>query len=882
VVNLLLIAGMIVLVWCSISLYLAQQRQAYEQHAERDSGNLAQAAAESIGQTIAGVDDALRFMRAVYSGDPKHFDLDAWASRVNRTHGVALEFAIIDRNGALSASSLGPVTAPVNFADQDFFKAQAGDATDRLFISRPILGRTSGRWSLLFTRKLVGPDGWFMGVMAASVDPAWLTRLHQRLDIGRGALMLIGSDGVVRALAIGSDPDSTMGIGQDLAGSPLLAASANTDRGTLTWRNPVDGAQQIISFRRLTDDPFIVAVGLDSDEVLAPYVLYARQCELFGAGLTLLILITGCLLLGTTRHLIVSRQVLQDTMDAISQGIVMIDPRGRIPVINRRAGELLRIPAHRNIADLTLRDIDNQQSSGGVLNPETERDAAPGRPTVAAPVATGPDAIGPIATGPPAPGPIVAGPDGAYEQIGADGTILEIRTHTLGNGGAVRTYTDITGRKRAEAQIIHLALHDSQTGLPTRRRFHDRLAEAVAWAQRGGEPCAVFWIDLDRFKHINDLYGHVFGDRVLLQVVDRLRGLVRDEDLIARFGGDEFCILRQAVEDATAAEMLAQQLLNVVSEPYLIASRQVLLSASIGVALCPADGASADELLAHADTALFRAKEARRTFRLYEPAMDIRIAERRVLERDLRTALELEQLVVHYQPVFAAASGEVTGFEALVRWPHPTQGEISPADFISVAEESGLIVQLGHWVMETACAEAMRWPGSLRVAVNLSPKQFLESDLAGRVASILSRTGLPAGRLMLEVTEGVLIDNSDQALSALSDVKLQGVQIALDDFGTGYSSLSYLRRFPFDCIKIDRSFVQTLCEDDGAQAIVQAILTLGRSLKLKVIAEGVEDKAQLQWLRSARCDEIQGFVLGRPMPPKEVHDYLAEAGALAR
>jgi EAL domain-containing protein (putative c-di-GMP-specific phosphodiesterase class I) len=239
-------------------------------------------------------------------------------------------------------------------------------------------------------------------------------------------------------------------------------------------------------------------------------------------------------------------------------------------------------------------------------------------------------------------------------------------------------------------------------------------------------------------------------------------------------------------------------------------------------------------------------------------------------------------LVVFYQPIFAGATCEATGFEALVRWPHPTRGDISPEEFISVAEESDLIVRLGHWVMQTACAEAMCWPGSLRLAVNLSPKQFLETDLPGRVASILADTGLPAERLTLEVTEGVLIDNSERALAALTALKDQGVQIALDDFGTGYSSLGYLRRFPFDCIKIDRSFVRTLCEDDGSRAIVQAILALGRNLKLKVVAEGVEDQAQLQWLRAARCDEVQGFVLGRPMPAMAVHDFLAEASALAR
>ena len=851
VVEVGLIAGMIAVVWCSIWLHLTQQRQEFASQAMRDSSNLAQAAAESIGQTIGGVDDALRFMRAVYTSDPKHFDLAAWASRVNQTHAVAFEFALIDRNGMLTASSLGPVTAPVDFSDEDFYKAQIGDIPDRLFVSRPILGRASGRWSLLFTRKLVAADGWFMGVIAASVEPTWLTRLHERLDVGRGALMLIGGDGVVRALATGANSDSDKGIGLDVARSPLLTAAASADRGTLNWRNPVDGAQQIVSFRRLADDSSIVAVGLDAGEVFAPYRLYVRQCEFFTAGLTLLILITGCLLLGNTRRLLVSRQVLKDTMDAISQGIVMVDSRGRIPVINRRATELLRIPSRLAMADLKLKDI-----------PASDFDA------VGEPVAVG--------------GPFGAGTDGANEHVGAGGTVLEIRTHALGNGGAVRTYTDITERKNAEAQIIHLALHDSLTGLPNRRLFLERLAQAIARTGRGGNGCAVFWLDLDRFKYINDRHGHVFGDRVLLQVVDRLRGLVRGEDFLARFGGDEFCVLRAAVGEAAGAETLAHRLVNLLSEPYRIDGQQVLLSASVGIALCPADGTSVDQVLANADTALFRAKEGRGTFRLYEPAMDVRIAERRLLEQDLRQALAAEQLVVFYQPIFAGATCEATGFEALVRWPHPTRGDISPEEFISVAEESDLIVRLGHWVMQTACAEAMRWPGSLHLAVNLSPKQFLETDLPGRVASILADTGLSAERLTLEVTEGVLIDNSERALSALTALKDRGVQIALDDFGTGYSSLGYLRRFPFDCIKIDRSFVRTLCEDDGSRAIVQAILALGRNLKLKVVAEGVENQAQLQWLRAARCDEVQGFVLGRPMPAMAVHDFLAEASALAR
>jgi diguanylate cyclase (GGDEF)-like protein len=825
IANVLITATMIGLVWGSIWLHLTQQRQELMARAVRDSGNLARAAAESVGQTIAGVDDALRFIRAVYVSDPRHFDLSAWASRANRTHGVAFEFALIGRDGMLGASSLGPVTTPADFSDQDFFRAHLSNNLDRLYISEPILGRKSGRWSVLFTRRISAPDGWFEGVIAASAEPAWLIRLHKTLDIGHGALMLVGTDGVIRALAAGITLQPGRGTGQDIAGSSLLAAARDAGEGSLTWTSPVDGEKQILSFRRLDEYGSIIAVGLDWGDVFAPYERYARQCQIFGACLTLLILLTGGLLLGNTRRLLISRQVLRDAVDAISQGIIMVDAHGRIAVLNRRARELLRLPASpaRGKADLRCIAAD--------LGP------ADGR--------------------------------GPYEQSRGDGRILEVRTHALDQRGTVRTYTDVTERKTAEAKILHLAHHDSLTGLANRRLFTERLAEAVA---REGARCAVMCVDLDRFKGINDLFGHVFGDRVLIQAAERLRGLLSSTDVVARFGGDEFFVLHHAADQT---EKLAAQFVEILSEPYDIDGQQALLSASAGIALYPHDGGSMDELLTNADTALYRAKEAgRSTFRRYEPAMDIRISERRLLEQDLRNALALNTLSVVYQPVFLTETRGLTGFEALIRWAHPARGWIPSDSFIPVAEESGLISSLGHFVMETACGQALRWPEPLRLAVNLSPKQFLERDLPGHIGTILSDTGLSPERLTVEVTEGVLIDSSDRALSIMSALKAKGVRIALDDFGTGYSSLSYLRRFPFDSIKIDRSFVRSVCDDHGSQAIVRAILTLAHSLGLKVVAEGVETEAQLDWLRSAGCAEIQGFLLGRPTSPEGLQAFL--------
>jgi diguanylate cyclase (GGDEF)-like protein len=500
-----------------------------------------------------------------------------------------------------------------------------------------------------------------------------------------------------------------------------------------------------------------------------------------------------------------------------------------VPVVNRRAGELLHIP------------------EGVACN----------APYIARLAGTGADA------------------SGACDQVQPDGTILEIHTHELATGGVVRTYTDITERKGAEAQIIHLALHDSLTGLPNRRMLADRLGEAVRRPDDGG---AVLLVDLDRFKNVNDRHGHSFGDRLLVQAASRMRNLVGGDDLVARIGGDEFCILQAAGSDPAAAEALARAIVGLLSEPYLIDGQEVMLSASVGIARHPHDGSSVDDILTRADTALYRAKErGRTTFRFYEAAMDVRIAEQRLLEQDLRDALARGQLSLVYQPIFDTLSRRITGFEALLRWFHPTRGAISPEEFIPIAEACGVIVQLGEWGLETACTEARRWPQPLSVAVNLSPRQFRRPDLPDRVAAILAMTGLPASRLTLEVTEGVLIDNPQATLHAMGALQRQGVRVVLDDFGTGYSSLSYLRRFPFDGIKVDRSFVRTLSEDEGSRAIMRAILTLGHSLRLRVVAEGVETETQLDWLRTEHCGQVQGYLLGRPMPSRDIGAFLADS-----
>jgi diguanylate cyclase (GGDEF)-like protein len=844
IVEFLLIAVMIALLWGTIALDLAQQRKQLADGARRDSSNLARAAAESIGQVVTGVDDVLQLSRVARNSDPQSFNIAAWASRVNAGRPVALELALVDQKGQLAASSLGPVQNRIDLSQADFFRHQAADDTDNLFIGRPAAGSGKTTWSVLFSRRLASPDGVFAGCMVAAIDASWLSRLYHVLDIGHGTLMLVGSDGVVRAYAAGGGADSEGAIGRDIAASDLMKAAAASDRGAILAPSPLDQSPQFIGFQRLQAYPLVVAIALDAHEVLAPYRIYARRELVFGACLTLLILSVGLFLLGNTRRILVSRQLLQDAVDAISQGIIMVDRNGYVSVVNRRIRQLLALP--------------DAAAEGRVKLGHLEHEAAI----------------------PPAGDDSDDLRDGfePQEQTRADGTIFEIQTHQLEDGGFVRTYADVTERKRAELKITYLAYHDALTGLANRRLFRDRLANAVGKCRHGALGCAVLSVDLDGFKYANDMYGHMFGDAVLLEVTSRLTEAAGNAAVVARFGGDEFFVLMETLRQPDAAKLLARRLLGLLGEPYIIEGRELLISASIGIAQCPADALTVDDILTNADTALFAAKEAgRNTVRSYDPAMAARTSERRQIEQDLRTALALDQMHVVYQPVFDCASWRICRFEALLRWTHPARGDISPEIFIPVAEETGLIVALGHWVLETACAEAAGWPPDVDVAVNLSPKQFLQADLVRSISSVLAKTGLAADRLTVEVTEGVLIDNVERASAALSTLKALGVRIALDDFGTGYSSLSYLHRFPISSIKIDKSFVKPIGRSADADAIVRAILTLGHSLGLRVVAEGIEEKAQLEWLLRAGCSEVQGYLLGRAIPSAAVKTCLEQA-----
>ncbi|MBS0562680.1 MAG: EAL domain-containing protein, partial [Proteobacteria bacterium] len=434
-------------------------------------------------------------------------------------------------------------------------------------------------------------------------------------------------------------------------------------------------------------------------------------------------------------------------------------------------------------------------------------------------------------------------------------------------------------RKINEERIRFAAHHDDLTRLSNRAMFQDRLRQALAVARSGGHGFALHYLDLDGFKRVNDTRGHAVGDELLVNVAERLRSCVRETDTIARIGGDEFAILQPFDGDPAIASGLAERLLKAIAAPFHIAGAVSLVGVSIGVALYPQDGGTPDALMRHADVALYRAKQAgRNTFRLYSLEPHGQSADRAPIELELHDAIERNQMSLAFQPVCAAASLRITGFEALLRWDHPSLGPIEPERFIPLAESTGLITRLGSWMLEAACTEAARWLAPVTVSVNLSPAQLRQPDLPDRVADILARTGFPASRLQFEVTEGLLLDDPDLVLRAMAAIQAQGVDIVLDDFGTGYAGLGYLYRFPFQGLKIDKSLVRNVSRDRVARTIVESILTLGDRLDLAIAAEGVESEDELATLRALGCRFVQGYFVGRPCSAHNTFALLLQSG----
>jgi diguanylate cyclase (GGDEF)-like protein/PAS domain S-box-containing protein len=546
---------------------------------------------------------------------------------------------------------------------------------------------------------------------------------------------------------------------------------------------------------------------------------------------------------------------LDAALDNMSQGLCLFDGQGRLEVVNRRFFEIFGLSrelirpglAFSDVLELGewCRDHDNQPAIK-LLAEQTQL--------------------------------MSRHETGTHYYELSDGRVIASAYSPTSNGGWVATFEDVTERRQAEARIIHMARHDALTDLPNRSLFRERIERGLS----RGEKLAILFVDLDRFKTVNDTLGHPIGDALLCAVTKRLQKAVRGSDMVARLGGDEFAVIQLGAKPTDASE-LASRIIEALSEPFELMGNQVIIGASIGIAIAPTDGREPDQLLRNSDMALYRAKgNGRGTYHFFQPEMDAEMQARHVLEVDLRKAMLAGEFELYYQPIVSVASGKIVGCEALIRWNHPQRGLVTPDDFIPIAEEIGLIAPLGEWVLRQACRDAAAWPGIQMVAVNLSAVQFRNQTLALNVASALNDSGLDPRRLVLEITETVLLQNNSAVLDTLHQIRDLGVKISMDDFGTGYSSLSYLRKFPFDKIKIDRSFIRELGKKDDCRAIIRAITRLASSLGMVTIAEGVETNEQLEILRIEGCTQVQGFLLSAPTSAREIVKLLRPASSRAR
>lgn len=549
--------------------------------------------------------------------------------------------------------------------------------------------------------------------------------------------------------------------------------------------------------------------------------------------------------------------LLDTILNNVSQGVLMFDVGARMVFCNPRYLEMYGLSSETVSQGSSLGELLNHQRLVGAVGEDVGNYVA----NLLADIAQGKTSSG-IAKS-------------------ADGRAFSFMHKPIAGGGWITTYEDITDRQQAEERIIHMARHDALTDLPNRTMLRERLEYELKRVKRG-ECLAVLCLDLDHFKAVNDTLGHPVGDELLKAVAERLCRCTREPDTVARLGGDEFAIIMTSMRDPSDAGVLARRIRDSITKPYHLDGHQILADISIGISLSPMDATEPDLLLKNADMALYGAKgDGRGMYRYFEPEMDARMKARREVDMDLRAALINAEFELYYQPLVNLQDNQIIAFEALLRWNHPRRGLVSPAEFIPVAEETGLIIPIGEWVLRRACQETAKWPSNIKVAVNLSAAQLKSRKLADVVVNALATSGVSADRLQLEITETVLMQDTFNSLATLQKLRALGIQIALDDFGTGYSSLSYLRSFPFDKIKIDRSFIQDLSKGAEPLAIVHAVANLAKNLKMISTAEGVETKQQFETLKALGCIEMQGYLFSRPRPAAEILRIFLEDNALA-
>jgi diguanylate cyclase (GGDEF)-like protein len=763
---------------------------------------------------------------------------------------------IFDSTGDLINSSTAPLPT-VNIADRAYFKAFKLGAELTSSRVELVQSRMTGASTVLVSRAMTGSKGEFLGLVTRGISTASFEQFLASVALGKDAVItMLHRDGTLLARF----PHIDGLIGADLSAGDLFQhILTKATAGTMRLKSPVDGQDRLGSVRALADFPIVI---IATTTISAALVDWRDQTRLLiGVAGLLVLVIIGMLFLVvrqlsrqhevSQRSLALQKRRLDIAVNNMTQSLLLFDSSDRLIVCNKRYIEMFGLSLNIVKPGCSFRDLIAHRKENGSLIGDVDQYCSSVLRSMR------------------------AGKINLNVVMIPDGRSIQIVNQPLAEGGWLTTLEDITQRRRAEERVVHQAHYDVLTDLPNRLLFREHLEREIGNVQPG-QQVAVLYLDIDEFKSVNDSLGHRIGDELLKSVAASLSHCVKATDFVARLGGDEFAIVQTAIDRPADVTELVQRIYLAIREPYECLGHRVTTDASIGIAFAPKGTADLDQLLQNADLAMYDAKAAgRRTFRFFKPEMDDRVRARCLLEADLRQAVKDRGFEVYYQPIVDLQSDQIAGFEALLRWYHPKRGMVSPVEFIPVAEETGLINQIGEWVLATACAEAANWPDGIKLAVNVSPVQFRSHTLVLKVAAALAASGLSPGRLELEITEAVLICDDEAALAILHQLRSLGVRIALDDFGTGYSSLSYLQRFPFDKIKIDRCFVTDIAEPGGASSsIIQAVMIIAAARNMTTTAEGVETERQKELLRTLGCTQMQGYLFSPARPAADIRKLI--------
>jgi diguanylate cyclase (GGDEF)-like protein len=828
-----------------------------------ETGNIASVLAGQLSRSLQSIDSALleikRSVEAQGIESPSAFQAvidgrefsESLAKHLPRLPQV-FSIAIADREGQIVISTAGWAATRFNVAGRDFFWKARDRRDGQLTTSIPAVNRVNDKQTIVFARRLEDSKGNFVGVVLAGVNTKYFEDIYGATQSVHSLLFtLLDPDGII----LFRHPDGANAAGKELSNKAIWLDALSKGDGGFRVFGQADDNIRYVSIRKVPEYPLIVDISVTEATTLA---IWRQRAAAIGLGSAVFLLFSIYLLRAITRQvrllstseasLAQKSQQLDAALNNMSQGVAMFDGRQRLMISNTQLAKIYRLTPEQVKPGTSFRAILDARAAVGSVPADVPNFVT--------------DSLDQVSK--------VGLSHSLYEL--RDGRTVAVSLQAMDGGGWVSIHQDITAQKRIKAELERLARHDALTGLANRSLFTEKASAALARMRRHGEAFSVLMLDLDRFKSVNDSFGHPAGDALLREIARRLLNATREVDCVARLGGDEFAVLQAPCEDQKAGAIaLSERILAAVTEPYDFNGRKLILETSIGIALAPQDGDDVDALIKHADLALYQAKtEGRNRYCFFTAAMEAEARNRRELEDDMRKALSRHEFELHYQTIVNLESRQCCGAEALARWRHPERGVILPDRFIPVAEDSGLIVPLGEWILRQACADALKWPPRFKVAVNLSPAQFKHGDLLGVLKSALADTGLPPERLELEITETVLLQNNAENLAILRAIKDLGVAIVLDDFGTGYSSMTYLRTFPFDRIKIDQTFIQNMMHHAADAAIVCAIVGLGRNLGITTVAEGVETEEQLTALRATGCQLAQGYLFSRPVPASEL------------